>query len=88
MESGREDGADRADVHPFVGSRVTHRCRVFEPSRPAAFRLMRLAMDACLIALIKIHVARRDIADDGRRRVRARARARVSLLAGRWCSTG
>lgn len=33
---------------------------------------MRLAMDACLIALIKIHVARRDIADDGRRRVRTR----------------
>lgn len=27
-----------------------------------AFRLMRLAMDACLIALIKIHVTRRDIA--------------------------
>jgi len=86
MESGREDGADRADVHPFVGSRVTHRCRVFEPSRPAAFRLMRLAMDACLIALIKIHVARRDVADDGRWRVRVRARkfTRRSW----WCSAG
>lgn len=57
-EGGSRMARIGSDVHPFVGARVTHRCRVFQRSR-AAFWLTRLAMDARLIALIKIHVARR-----------------------------
>ena len=52
------------DVQAFVVGRVTHRCRVFEHEQSHecdARWLMRLPMDACLIALIKIHAARRDI---------------------------
>lgn len=58
MESGQPD------VQAFVVGRVTHRCRVFEHEQSHecdARWLMRLPMDACLIALIKIHAARRDI---------------------------
>lgn len=63
---------------PFVGIRMmTHHRRVFpRPSRTALFRLARLVMDARLIALIKIHVARAgNVAVDGDVRI-------VSLLAG------
>lgn len=51
---------------PFVGTRVTHRCRVFEPGRRVS---VNTTSYGCLIALIKIHVTQQDIAGGEGRRV-------------------
>ena len=74
---GRGCKSGQPDVQAFVVGRVTHRCRVFEHEQSHecdARWLMRLPMDACLIALIKIHAARRDIG--------------LSRQAGGWRTTG